>query len=154
MKLLLCTVYVALIGILSNPVAALLPRSWFDPDKFPYRSYSWEQEGKIYNKLRIRVWKDALPDMSKILKNMVRKEVSSKPTAESMDLLARETCVAEVVHWVLMVLSLAVLWIWPGPGGWVCYGLCILGNFPFILIQRYNRPRLVHTRNRLRSRAM
>ena len=30
-----------------------------------------------------------------------------------------------------------------GLWGWVAYALCILGNFPFMLIQRYNRPRLV-----------
>lgn len=154
MKLLSCALYVAVIGILSNPIAALFPRVWFDPDKFPYRSLSWEQEGKVYNRLHIRAWKDRLPDMSKILKNMVRKEVTAKPTAESMDLLARETCVAESVHWVLLILSLAVLWIWPGPGGWVCWGLCILGNLPFIIIQRYNRPRLVRTRDRLKAHPM
>lgn len=151
MKLLQCFLYAAFIGLASNPVGNLLPRRWFDPEQFPYRSFRWEQEGKIYNKLHIRTWKDALPDMSKILKNMVRKEVRSRPTAESMDLLARETCVAECVHWVLMVLSLAVLKIWKGLGGKICYALCVLGNLPFIIIQRYNRPRLVRTMNRLRQ---
>lgn len=151
MNLLYCAAYVALIGILSNPVAALFPRSWFDPDKFPFRSFPWEQEGKIYHKLHIRAWKDRVPDMSKVLKNLVRKEIPSKPTAESLDLLARETCVAEFVHAALILLSLGVVKIWPGPGGWICWLLCILGNLPFMIIQRYNRPRLVRSRDRLRQ---
>ena len=51
MKLFLCVLYCAAIGILSNPIAALLPRSWFDPEKAPYASFSWEQDGRIYNRL-------------------------------------------------------------------------------------------------------
>ncbi len=89
MKLFLCVLYCAAIGILSNPIAALLPRSWFDPEKAPYASFSWEQDARIYNRLGIRLWKDHVPDMSKILKNMVRKEVASRPTCQSMDTLAR-----------------------------------------------------------------
>ena len=89
--------------------------------------------------------------MSKILKNMVRKEVASRPTCQSMDTLARETCISEAVHWALILLSPPLLLIWPGIGGWICTALWIAGNLPFILIQRYNRPRLVHTRNRLRK---
>ena len=151
MKLFLCVLYCAAIGILSNPIAALLPRSWFDPEKAPYASFSWEQDGRIYNRLGIRLWQDHVPDMSKILKNMVRKEVASRPTCQSMDTLARETCISEAVHWALILLSPPLLLIWPGIGGWICTALWIAGNLPFILIQRYNRPRLVHTRNRLRK---
>lgn len=153
MNLLLCAAYVAIIGIVSNPLGNLLPRKWFDPEKFPYCVFSWEQDGRIYEKIHIRAWKDLLPDMSKINSDMVRKEVGPRPTAAHLDRLAREACVAEFVHWLLIILSLAVLKIWKGLGGWICYGLCILGNLPFIIIQRYNRPRLVRTMHRLKSRA-
>lgn len=152
MKLLQCAAYVTVIGILSNPIGNLLPRSWFRADRFPYRCFCWERNGKIYEKLHIRAWKDRVPDMSKHVRSMVRKKISARPSAESMDRLVRETCVAESVHWVLMVLSLGVLKIWKGLGGWLCYLLCVLGNLPFIIIQRYNRPRLVRTLNRLQAR--
>lgn len=153
MNLFFCALYVAFIGIVSNPLGNLLPRRWFDSDKFPYRSFAWEREGKFYERLHIRAWKDLLPDMSKIVPGMVRKEVSARPTAEGLDRLVRETCVAEAVHGVLILLSLAVLKIWEGPGGWICYALCLLGNLPFILIQRYNRPRLVRMLNRIKTRS-
>lgn len=151
MKLLQCAVYVAVIGIISNPVGNLLPRAWFRADRFPYRPFAWERGGKVYEKLRVRTWKDRVPDMSKIIPSMVRKEVAARPTAGNMECLVQETCVAEAVHWVLIVLSLAVLKIWKGLGGWICYFLCILGNLPFIIIQRYNRPRLVRTLARLQK---
>ncbi len=36
-----------------------------------------------------------------------------------------------------------MLWIWPGAGGIIVTVIYILlGNLPFIIIQRYNRPRL------------
>ncbi|MBQ7801301.1 MAG: glycosyl-4,4'-diaponeurosporenoate acyltransferase [Oscillospiraceae bacterium] len=152
MKLLQCAIYVAALGLISNPVGNLLPRRWFRAERFPYRPFSWEREGKIYEKLHIRVWKDRVPDMSRLLRSMVPKAVTARPTAESLDRLVRETCVAEAVHWALAVLSLGVLKIWKGLGGWICYGLCLLGNLPFIIIQRYNRPRLLRTLNRLRAR--
>lgn len=142
MELLECTAYIAILGIVSNLLGNLLPRCWFRDDRFPYRCFSWEKGGSIYLKLHIRVWKDKLPDMSKITRHMYRKEVSKKPNAENLHRLIQETCVAEFVHAVLLILSLHVTQIWQGTWGWFFYGLCILGNLPFIIIQRFNRPRL------------
>ena len=152
MPLLLCAIYVAAIGILSNPIAALLPRRWFHPDRFPFRGFAWEDGGKVYNKLRIRAWKDRVPDMSKFLKKLYRKQVDPKPNAQNLERLIQETCVAEAVHAVLMVLSLYVIRIWRGLPGWIVWGLGVLGNLPFIIIQRYNRPRLMKTLARLQSK--
>ena len=56
--------------------------------------------------------------------------------------MLRETCVAELTHWLLCVAGLHCLTLWPSVGGLAVVCLNILGNLPFILIQRYNRPRL------------
>lgn len=144
-----CAVYIAALGIFVGWAGAALPRSWFDPDKFPYCCYAWEHNGKIYEKLGIRQWKDRVPDISRSSSRMMRKEIAGKPTAESLESLIRETCVAEASHWLLLVPSLAVRAIWPGAGGRIVYFLCILGNLPFVLIQRYNRPRLKKMQHRL-----
>ncbi len=151
MDFLRCAIWVAAIGIISSVVGIQLPRRWFDPTRFPYRLYEWENGGKIYDKLHIRSWKDHLPDLSKHCTQMFRKQVDARPSVENLDRLIRETCVAEAVHWVLIFLSLAVIKIWSGLGGWLFYILCILGNLPFIIIQRYNRPRLTKMLNRMRS---
>lgn len=149
MELLKCVLYIAAIGMVSNLVGTALPRSWFNPERFPYRTFSWEQGGKVYEKLGIREWKDKLPDMSKFMQNMYRKEVNIRPNAENLDRLIQETCVAELIHDILIVLSLGVVKIWRGNWGWFLWGLCLLGNVPFILIQRFNRPRLQKTLRRL-----
>lgn len=152
MKLLQCAIYIAFIGIAANPIGNALPRQWFLWDRFPYRSFQWEHDGSIYLKLRIREWKDKLPDMSRIDQNMYPKHVDLHKSGENLTRLVQETCVAEFCHWMLILLSAAVLWIWKGIGGKIIYLLCILGNLPFIIIQRFNRPRLIRTLHRMEIR--
>ena len=74
--------------------------------------------------------------------------------SQGMDVLIAETCVAECVHWALMLLSLGIFFFWRGAWAvvfWLVYNL--LGNLPFIIIQRYNRPRLVMLEQRRKRRA-
>lgn len=153
MSLLYAALYVAALGILSHFVGQALPRAHFDPQKFPYRSADWENGGKVYEKLGIKHWKDRLPDMSKIMPDMVRKKMSAVKS-QGMDVLIAETCVAECVHWALILLSLGIFFFWRGAWAvvfWLVYNL--LGNLPFIIIQRYNRPRLVMLEQRRKRRA-
>ena len=49
--------------------------------------------------------------------------------------------------------SLHCLTLWPTVGGLAVVCLNILGNLPFILIQRYNRPRLARLLEKTGSRA-
>ena len=49
---------------------------------------------------------------------------------------------AECIHLLLPLAGLYCLRLWPGAGGIVVTLLYFLGNLPFVLIQRYNRPRL------------
>lgn len=153
MKLLYCVLYIAAIGIASHFIGNALPRRWFRWERFPYRSFSWEREGQIYKAIRIQDWKDKVPDMSKLCSGMVRKEVRGRPTAGSTERLIAESCVAEAVHFALLFASLPVTVIWNGAGGWIVYCLCILGNLPFMLIQRYNRPRLCKLLARLAKKS-
>ena len=144
-----CIAWIAAIGLATGLIGTALPRRWFDPLRFPYRTYPWEQDGRVYEKVRIRSWKDRVPDLSKYCHFMVRKKMNTRPSAEALDRLARETCVAEATHWLLIPLSLAVIPLWEGVGGWIMFLLCALGNLPFILIQRYNRPRLLKMLRRI-----
>ena len=106
----------------------------------------------MYEKLGIKRWKDYLPDMSKIMPDMVKKKMSAAKEQGTAVLIA-ETCVAECVHWALIVLSLGIFLFWRGGWAvlfWLVYN--ILGNVPFIIIQRYNRPRLVMLEERRERR--
>ena len=60
----------------------------------------------------------------------------------------QETCVAEFVHWCLLLLSFPLYSYVPTPFGAAVTILYALSNLPFIFIQRYNRPRLLRLLNR------
>lgn len=152
MALLKSCLFVLVVGILSHYVGEALPRAWFHPDRFPFRAFSWEREGKIYDKLRIRDWKDQLPDMSRVMKDMIPKRVGTCPTAEKVMILVRETCVAELIHWLLALCGGVVYLFWKNSVGVLLSFLVFLGNLPFILIQRYNRPALLALAKRLAAR--
>ena len=124
--------YAAALGILAHPVGQALPRRWFDPYQAPYRCRDWEQGGRVYNKLHIRRWKDRLPDMSRLMPDMVKKKLAA---ADPMSLV-QETCVAECVHCWLVVLSVGMLFLWKSVWSWALWLVYnLLGNVSFILIQ-------------------
>lgn len=139
-----CMIYMALLGVISFVIGRILPKRWFSYETFPYKLFQWEQSGAVYNRLHIRKWQNTVPDMSRIFRRwMPPKKLSGCPTAETLERMLQETCVAEFTHLWLCAAGLVCIWIWPGPGGVILTLVYIaLGNLPFILIQRYNRPRL------------
>lgn len=139
------------IGILAHVVGEALPRRWFSPESWPFRPYAFERGGAIYQKLHIQCWKTRLPDKSVVVKRCEKKRIEGERTGGHMERLARETCVAEAVHVALMVISPVLLAVMDPPYGWICTILYGLSNVPFILIQRYNRPRLMRLCSRFKT---
>jgi glycosyl-4,4'-diaponeurosporenoate acyltransferase len=142
MDFLYCFIYLAIIGTITFFVGRILPKSWFNYDCFPYKCFEWEDGGKIYDKIKIKKWQNKLPDMSKIFKKLMpaKKIVSIKH--ERIELMIKETCIAEAAHLALMIMGFGCASIWEGKGGVVISIVYFIVNIPFVLIQRYNRPRL------------
>lgn len=145
MNCILSVFYLALLGLLCFPLGRLLARISFSTERFPFRSYPMEQNGKLYEKLGIRSWQNKAPDISKLIPGVVpRKEIPKRPDVQALRSMVNETCVAELTHVLLCAAGLALFWLWPGAGGTILYAVYVLaGNIPFIVIQRYNRPRLL-----------
>ena len=144
--------YIAAAGVASHFIGEALPRGCFDPRRRPFAPWKWEKSGRLYRALRVHVWKDKLPDMSRVAPDMVRKRVSLTGSSAEAERVAVETCVAEVVHWALMLLSFVIYLLWPQPLGVVLAVLYGLSHVPFIIIQRYNRPTLALLAERLKLR--
>ena len=143
-KILHCFIYFAVIGVIGFLFGRIVPSRWVDFEKIPYKCADFEDNGEIYLKLHIKKWQNRVPDMSRIFPGLVPpKCMNRRKGKENILLMLKETCVAELVHWLLCILGLGCFFILDG---W--YGLCLyllyagLGNLPFIMIQRYNRPRL------------
>lgn len=152
MKFLSCVLYIAILGIAAHFFGEALPRDMFDPEKFPFRQFSWEKSGKVYRVLRVKQWKDKMPDASRFYRDMVPKRVVNEMSFETVHVLLIETCVAEFTHLALCVCSIGVCLIWEGRVGVFLWILCIIGNVIFIIIQRYNRPHLMKLSKWLKTR--
>lgn len=145
-----CFWFLIITGVIAFFVGRLLPKKWFCADRFPYRSFRFEQDGRIYDKLHIRKWQNRVLDMSKILPFMMPAKNLTGDFKKRLPRMLQETCVAELIHTLNCFVGLYCLKLYPGVGGVIISILyIILFNLPFILIQRYNRPRLMRLAKRV-----
>ena len=148
-----CFAYLLMLGILAHFFGLVLSRRHYRVDRFPWRSFGWEKDGRFWDRtLHVRRWMNRVPDMSRVCKRMVPKRFADFPTAEAVDRLILETCVAEAVHGALCLLAPVILLFWKNGVGVALTLLVVLCNLPFIMIQRYNRPSLLALRRRLERR--
>lgn len=120
-----------------------IPLRSFDTGFWLYKQRKWEKDGKIYVRIfRLRKWKKRLPDGAALLKKGFKKKHLKGLDDVYLDDFIRETCRAELTHWIMLLFSL-VFFIWnPWWVGIVMIVYAILVNVPCIIIQRYNRIRL------------
>ena len=142
---------VGIIGIPAFFIGEGLPRSWFDYRRFPFKCYAWERNGQVYEKLGVRWFKTHSIDMSRIMPGVFPKQNTMTRDKAHLERLVQEMCSAEMVHWVLLFLSPVFALLIEG---W--YGVAIsigyaLSNLSDIIIQRYNRPRIVMILKRLEA---
>ncbi len=118
------------------------------PGRFDYRNAiarprDWERGGRFYeHALAIKLWKDKLPDASRMFRDGFAKAKLQTATPEYLERFLRETWRGELVHW-LALLTLPLFAIWnPWWGVLVNAAVAVAINIPCILAQRYNRARL------------
>jgi glycosyl-4,4'-diaponeurosporenoate acyltransferase len=110
-------------------------------DGWLLRTRGWEGDGRTYERLGIRRWKDRLPEAGALFTGGVSKRQLPGGRAH-LEGFAVETRRAELAHWWAMAAAPAfVLWNQALPAVLlVTYGVAV--NLPFIAIQRYNRLRV------------
>ena len=96
----------------------------------------------MYEKLGLRYWKTHVPDMSKYIPRAFAKQGNFSRDPAHLRRLVQETCSAEAVHWTLVALSFVFPILMDELGG-LAMVLYIIGNLASIVIQRYNRPRIM-----------
>lgn len=154
-KLWECVKYLAFISAFGFVIGRIIPGHWMQWDKRPFKLWDFENDGKIYNCLKIRKWQNKLPDMSKIFKHiMPEKKMPESLSEEAVTVMLRETCIAELIHVFLCLAGLYCMSIWSGSGGRIVAAAYLLGNIPFILIQRFNRPKFEKVLRRIRKNSL
>ncbi len=141
-----CVLYLLILSLIVFLTGRFYPREWINEDKFPFTSFPFEKNGKIYEKLGVKKWKTVYPDASMILHKFLPKYYPTKRLEElqknKVPVLIKESCVAESTHVVAAILGFLCMAIWKRAGGFFMSVLYFLINVPAVIIQRYNRPRL------------
>ena len=115
----------------------------FNPDSWLYRGRRWEKGGRTYEKLfKLKQWKNKLPDGAALFKSGFEKKHLTEKNKEYYSNFIKETCRAEITHWVVFLFGFTFfIWnIW-----WVGIIMIVYAsavNMPCIVTQRYNRIRL------------
>jgi len=123
--------------------ATKIPRQWFIRHSRLFRPFPFERNGELWQRLfRIKGWKGRLPDGAMFFKSAYNKQTLHGIDSPSLTEFLIESRRAELTHWLSMVPApLFLLWN-PSGAFWGNVAYAVLFNMPFILAQRYNRPRL------------
>ncbi len=118
-----------------------LPDRRLDHDTALTRARGFEQGGRFYERrLRIVRWKDRLPEAGDLFRDGYDKRVV---TRADLPRYVIETRRAEYTHWAIMAAApLFLLWnpifLW-----WAMVAYAVIANLPCLVIQRYNRARVL-----------
>jgi glycosyl-4,4'-diaponeurosporenoate acyltransferase len=105
------------------------------------RPRAFEQNGDFWqHHFAVRRWKDRLPEAGAIFGGMSKRHLRHW---KDMGRLAIETRRAELVHWSLMACGPLFLFWNPPALGFAMILFAVAANGPCIVIQRFNRYRLL-----------
>lgn len=129
-----------------------LPASRLDADRWWFRPRPIERDGRLYERLGIKRWKDRLPEAGALFPGGISKRALAARDTAGLRRFAVETRRAELGH-VLAAAGGPLFVLWNPPkiaGVMVLYALAV--NAPFIAIQRYNRLRIARLLRRSSTR--
>lgn len=149
MSILKCIFCLAVISLAGFAAGRVLSKVQFNTEIFPFRVCKIEKSGKLYEKLSIKKWQNKLPDMSRIFMRIMPEKRLTECTYVKLTVMINETCIAELTHIVLAFSGFLCIVICSGTFSVICSVMYFIGNIPFIMIQRYNRPRLVRLRKKI-----
>ena len=125
-------------------ISAHLPKKWVNPQRRLYQPKQWEKGGGIYQRVfRIKSWKPIVWDAGKVFQKDFKKDHVDVTNPQNLERWILETCRAEWCHWVTFLLIIPLFSFNP-PGMsffWLIYDTLL--NITPIIVQRYNRPRLM-----------
>lgn len=109
-----------------------------------YKGRKWENNGDFYQTVfKVKSWKSHIPELADFIKFIFPKKFIKEFTDEFLSKYLLESCKAEFVHWC-NIFSSTMFLIYEGVSTFTyMLVIAIILNTPFIIIQRYNRPRII-----------
>lgn len=137
-------IYMLIIQAVIGFISAHLPSRLINPRRKTYQPRKWEKEGNFYQQVfRVKDWKPLVWDAGQVFQKDFKKDHINISNPKNLERWIMETCRAEWCHWVTFILILPLFSFNP-PGlifFWLIYDSVL--NLVPIIVQRYNRPRLM-----------
>lgn len=143
------TIISLLVLVVIDAICALfvrycLPKKVFNPFLKAYKI--GKNERKFYERIGIKKWKDRIPEAGQLFANFSKTEISDMTNNQYVHKFLTETIYAELMHWLSAILSFLIIFIDLSIALYVALPL-VVGNMILnimpILVQRYNRPKLM-----------
>ena len=131
-----------------------IPIAWFNVRQRLYRTYRWEKGGAVYQRIfRIHTWKNWMPNGGALYPNTFSIRRLNSYNIDYLERWLQESCRAEFCHW-MMIFPGFLFFFWNNVlmGCWMVFYAVFNNLFP-IIIQRYNRPRMLQVISRLRRKS-
>ena len=140
----LAVVLVILVDALVATVCRLLPAKCANHERKIYTVSV--REKKFYEKLKIRKWKDKVPEIGHFT-GFRKNKIADPKSVEYLDRFLLEACYGELGHFLSLFLGFAILLFFPLTGIWLAVSIPVavvnfLLNLPSLFILRYNSYKL------------
>jgi len=143
------TVLVILVDAVVATVSRLLPEKCANHE---YRIFAVSaKEKKIYEKLKIRLWKDKIPEIGH-LTGFRKNQLDDPKSVEYVERFLLESCYGEIDHFLSILVGFVILLFYPLTPLWLPISICVaiinaILNVPSLLVLRYNSYKLEILRN-------
>ncbi len=146
-----CVGYLVRLGAFSFLVGRLIAKKDIPWERFHFNMFDKDKEDDFYRLIKVGRWQKKVPDMSKLFYSLMPPKAITKDYRKLLPTMIKETYIAEVIHVALMFFGFKCCRIWKGFGGIILSILNVFGNLPYVIIQRYNRPRLIRLYERINA---
>ena len=145
----LAVVLVILIDALVSTVCRLLPKKCADESKKIFLVGA--REKKFYEKLKIRLWKDKVPEIGHFT-GFRKNKIADPKSVEYLNRFLLEACYGELGHFFSVFFGFLLLLLFPLTDAWFAISIPVaivnaLMNLPSLFILRYNSYKLRVLRN-------
>lgn len=145
----LAVLLVILIDAVVATICRLLPQSCADESKKIF--VVGAKEKKFYEKLKIRLWKDKVPEIGHFT-GFRKNKIADPRSVEYLNRFLLEACYGELGHFFSVFLGFLLLLLFPITDAWLAISIPVavinaILNLPSLFILRYNSYKLRVLRN-------
>lgn len=136
-------------SIIVTLISTKLPDRYYNYRNWIYKERKWEKNGEFYQQMfKVKRWKKYMPEIADFINSVFSKKSIKEFDNAYIEKYLLESCRAEFAHWCI-IFSSGMFLFYAGPAAFIyMFLIAILINVPFIIIQRYNRPRILHIMKR------